>query len=447
MARHALVYPPGRADAAVMNETRVPSPLCPEDKVLLACARIELESPARRQLEQLLETELDWQQVVTKAVRQGIPTLVYHHLRCLDGAALVSPQAWATLETVYRAARLVAMRQRFECQRLLDALHGASIPVILLKGLALSETIYPDPALRLSGDMDILVPQAAVEQAERILQDLRYVVAEKNPPPDLYRPGYFHHLAPYYQPEHEVQVDVHWDLAPPKFAFLVDVEGLWRRATTSQIAERTVQMLAPEDLLLHLVLHLSAMEFFQTGMRHLVDLAEVVRHFEAQFDWEEVVARAASWQAGRYAYLVLRVMQELLDVSLPETALQRLRPEGFEEQMVASALARVLAAVRPGDREPVSSHLALFLLGGWRGGRLRMLWNNVFPSRTRLAALYDLQPGSLRMYCYYLLRPFLLLGRYVPVLVSAFLGSKRSAKALESKKRDMLLDQWLESGS
>jgi hypothetical protein len=295
--------------------------------------------------------------------------------------------------------------------------------------------------------MDFLVPQAAAEQAERILQDLSYIVAEKYQPYDRYRPGYHHHLAPHHRPERGVQVDVHWDLAPPRFAFPVDVEGLWQRATTGQIAERTVQMLAPEDLLLHLVLHLSAIDLFQTGLRHLVDLAEVVRHFGAQLDWEEVSARAASWEASRYAYLVLRVVQELLGVPLPETALQRLRPEGFEEQMVAFAQARVLAAVRPGDPESVSSYLALFLLGGQGEGRFRTLWNSVFPSRTRLAAMYDLQPDSLRVYGYYLLRPFLLLGRYVPLLVGAVLGSERSAKELESRRWDVLLDQWLESTS
>lgn len=430
-----------------MSETSAQSHLCPEDELLLACARIELEPATRQRLKELLETDLDWQRLVTKAVRQGIPTLVYHHLRRLNGGTVAPPQTWAMLETVYRAAGLVAMRQRFECQRLLDALHSAGIPVIVLKGLALSETIYPDPALRLSGDMDFLVPQAAAERAERILQDLSYVVAERYQPYERYRPGFHHHLAPHHRPERGVQVDIHWDLAPPRFAFPVDIEGLWQRATTGQMAERTVQMLAPEDLLLHLVLHLSAIDLFQTGMRHLVDLAEVVRHFGAQLDWGAVVARAASWQASRYAYLALRVVQELLDVPLPETALQRLRPEGFEEQMVAFAQARVLAAVRPGDPEPVSSYLALFLLGGQGEGRFQTLWKSVFPSRTRLAAMYDLQPRSWQVYVYYLLRPFLLLGRYVPLLAGAVLGSERSAKELESKRWDVLLDQWLESAS
>ena len=43
-----------------------------------------------------------------------------------------------------------------ELSRILAALAEAEIPVILLKGVDLAQTLYPDPALRLMGDLDLL---------------------------------------------------------------------------------------------------------------------------------------------------------------------------------------------------------------------------------------------------------------------------------------------------
>jgi hypothetical protein len=53
-----------------------------------------------------------------------------------------------------------------------DALHAAGIPALLLKGAALVETVYPDPAQREMLDLDILVPGEQLDEASSVLTPL-----------------------------------------------------------------------------------------------------------------------------------------------------------------------------------------------------------------------------------------------------------------------------------
>ncbi len=424
------------------------SAVCPstEDRFLLLCARTVLEPAQEQAIRQLAGQALDWHKVASRAIRHGLPTLVYHHLRQLGLEGEVPGDAWRVLEEANRLGVVLTMLQQLESGRLLDALRAAGSEAMPLKGLFLRERIFPDPALRLCSDLDFLVQPGAVKQVEEILRDLGYLPDETYSPREWYQPERVHHLIPYYLPGRKVQVEVHWDLMPPEDGFPIDVEGLWQRARAGQVVGRPVKVLAPEDLLLHLSLHVAAHHRFQTGLRHLVDPAEVIRFWGAQLDWQQVIARATSWKAGRYLYLTVRLAHELLDAPVPEAALDQMRPEMFAEQMVAFARQRLLTAVRPGDPAPASENLASFLLGGQGTGRLRTFWTSLFPSRERMAFLYNLSPDSPQLYFHYLLRPFQLLGRYLPVLIGAILGHEQSSEAIEFKKQELLLERWLAPG-
>jgi hypothetical protein len=424
-----------------MNETW-PQARSPEDEFLLACARIELEAGHHRRLEQLLAAGLDWARLLSCAVRQGIPTLVYHHLRSLDGRAALPPPLWATLERAYHLAGWLALRQQFEAGRLLDAFHHAGVDVIALKGLALRGTVYRNPALRPSGDVDLLVRPADIHPAETILQGLGYEPAEAVQTRNGYRPGVFHHLVPYRLPGRGVQVEIHWDLAPPQAGLRIDTEGLWQRATPGQVAGRAARHLAPEDLLLHLALHASILSRFQTGLRHLVDVAEAAHSYRTQLDWQELAIRAEGWGGRHPAYLTTQVAHDLLGATALDGAIGALRPAQFDERLLAAARQRVVDLSPLETPEIVTETLACFLLAG-SVDRLRLLPRILFPSRERMAHLYQVPPESRKLPGYYLLRPFQLLGRHTRLLVGIARGAESAVTLAESRKEEVLLERWL----
>ena len=61
-----------------------------------------------------------------------------------------------------------------ELARLLQLLGDAKIPVIPLKSTILAETLYGDPALRVSADIDLLVPAANVIDAHNLILSSGY---------------------------------------------------------------------------------------------------------------------------------------------------------------------------------------------------------------------------------------------------------------------------------
>lgn len=70
--------------------------------------------------------------------------------------------------------------QRGELTRLRDALHAAGVPFLPLKGAVL-RTLYPEPWMRTSCDIDILVPEEQADSAARLLSEqLDYAYEFKN---------------------------------------------------------------------------------------------------------------------------------------------------------------------------------------------------------------------------------------------------------------------------
>jgi hypothetical protein len=424
------------------------SDLPAEDRFLLSCARVAMDSSEEQALCQLMHRLTsgapDWDGLMTRVVRHGIPTLVYHHLHRLDLRADVPAHVWKTLDRAYQAARLSAMRQRFESGRLLKALHAVGVETIPLKGLALRENVYPDPALRPSGDVDLLVPVDACERAEQVLQDLGYVPEETNRLRAWYNPRNIHHLVPYRLPEREVQVEIHWGLVSPQADLHVDVQGLWQRSEAGEIAGHAVRLLSPEDLVAHVALHAAAIHRFLTGLRHLTDVAETVRYYRERLDWDRLAARADQWGARRHVYLALRVAGGLLGEGVFSDLPATLQPAAFDESLVEIAQRRVLALAPPEIPAIVSDNLVRFLLAKSVREKLRLLLGPIlFPPRELMAQLYGLPQGSRWVFACYPIHPFRLLRDHVGVLLRLTRGKKDTVAAAESGKQGAALDKWL----
>src|SRR5438045_176393 len=86
---------------------------------------------------------------------------------------MLAPLAYKAGVSAFRndhiASSLQAERRTAELRTALDVLGSASIPVILLKGIAYAGSVYPDPADRPMSDIDLLVRSSDISSAERAL--------------------------------------------------------------------------------------------------------------------------------------------------------------------------------------------------------------------------------------------------------------------------------------
>ena len=162
---------------------RGPVKLGREDQLCLLLLRSELSPDAERQALELLASPLGWQLVLERARTHEVLPLLYRNLEALGFAGMPEP-ARAELADAYgnNAIRNVLLAK--ELARVLAQLGEAGVPVMPLKGAALAESLYGDPALRVSADIDILVPPKYFIEAFRLIVSSGYQ-SRFTPPPLL----------------------------------------------------------------------------------------------------------------------------------------------------------------------------------------------------------------------------------------------------------------------
>jgi len=145
----------------------------PEDELCLLLARAQLSPEARERTLSLLAGPLQWPRLFERARRYGIFPLLYASLRTLGFPSVPDPvrSEWTKIFGLNAIRNELLAR---ELARILRLLGEAGIPVMPLKGIALGESLYGDPALRACADIDVLVPPRRAIEAFHVVVSSGY---------------------------------------------------------------------------------------------------------------------------------------------------------------------------------------------------------------------------------------------------------------------------------
>ena len=275
---------------------------------------------------------------------------------------------------------------------LLDGGAEAKLDVLILKGAALAETVYPRPSLRRFGDMDVLVRASDIARARTVLETLGYETSERQWG-DLEQgrdcqANFLKH------PERGVVVvELHTQLLNnPLFfgAVRFDESGIWKRSRPVRLANRDARVLGPEDQLLHLCLHLGC--HYLAAPNSLRDIDRVCR--VCAVDWPLFVTAARRARARAVCFASLFVAHRLLGTDIPADVLDALAPR------LGRRLLERLASARAADftesrTEALRFPLILFLLDT-PAARWKALRHTFYPSSSWLITHYyfDLFPDE-----------------------------------------------------
>lgn len=335
--------------------------------------------------------QIDWAALVAEAERQGVAALLLHSLESL-GDHYPPPMTAALREQQWRTG--IANLQAFE--QVLDfaaALQAESIPVIALKGIHLAQVVYADISLRSMNDLDFLVRPADLPRVEAILTRLGYQPFAVHVSREWYLATHIHLV--YYKKRVDTKmIEVHWRLVHDTTPYKLDMDGLWQRAPSTLVAETKLTLLAPEDLLLHLILQLTAQHLFDYfPVRLLCDVREIVHHYGASFDWTAFMARARQWGAANNAFLILYLANTLLGAAAPPDVLDALRPAHWQPEIAACVLRRM----RRWTYERSAAATTAGFRTAWTApdlpAKCRALVMALLPSPQRLRLRYALPPG------------------------------------------------------
>jgi Uncharacterised nucleotidyltransferase len=232
----------------------------------------------------------------------------------------------------FRRRVLKAGRQLAAGVRLVDALRGAGIPCLALRGPFHGAWLHGNPALRPGKDIDLLVPRARARAALAVAKDLGYSHAKPGMPE-----GFFlrHHL--HWQIRNEAEgslCDLHWAVEHPYRLYAIGYDALFASAETgahdgmawSRPCARHALLLD----LLHLHKHMESVPGKWTAERvthagealHLLDAALLARGRGGELDWDGFIREGLGWRIGDAIALGLALLAEERLAPIPDRVLR-----------------------------------------------------------------------------------------------------------------------------
>jgi hypothetical protein len=385
-----------------------------------------------------------WDAVLRAAEREHVAPLLFKRLREAGALERLPTAERKRLRMAYFTSGDRNARLFRQLGPVLERFLASGVRVVLLKGACLAEVVYGDVALRPMCDIDLLVPQSDLDRAEAMLFDMGAVLLKRPLPPAPGAEaetgcGKANHAPPV--AIRELAIELHWTIISPAGPVKADVAGLWERARPATMAGVSVQSLSPDDLLLHLCVHL-CYHHGCVGLRYLCDVAETVRRFSGELDWPGFARRAEEWGAATYAGLGLLLAREVLGADVPADVLGQLLPGGLDPRALAAARKSVVSGVA---YDKWLSPAFLGLKQGRReteGGRRKAdkvgLWERVFLSRDALLTEYPAARVSRFPWLFHARRLWDITRKWAPAL--AKMPGRKWEQDLQGSAE---LDKWL----
>ena len=255
--------------------------------------------------------------------REGLVRLATaHKVAPWLAAALATPSGAALgefpgLATAAGGQTLQALRLFSELSGVVRQLNEADIPVVVLKGPVLGQTVYPDAGLRPYGDVDILIHERDLVTVSRMLLARGYL--EKNGAHD-HEAERFHDCHGVFQrifinETTGMIVEVHCDhlqigLEP------IGMDEIWESSHPVRVGRGEARALDDHDLFVQLCVHLQ-----RHGYERLIwfkDLDLIVRR--DALDWAVVGAKAEEQGCLAVVSYTLWMLPRVLGTPLPEGA-------------------------------------------------------------------------------------------------------------------------------
>ena len=387
----------------------------------------------------LPDHDTDWDEVYLGCCRNGLLGLAQRYLSARGEEERPAPSPLPFRRMIARAQGLTGLRLamlRRELGTTLRGLVDAGLDPIVLKGPALGQIVYPEPALRPFGDLDLLLRERDVLAAHRALLAQGFE-AEHDPsslPPRLVPQLTVYELQ-YWHRERQLLVEIHIDDPFNTGLTARDLDGYWRRAVPVTIGGVAVKVLSLNDQVLQLCAH--AHYHGYTRLIWLSDLAFIVRDHGSSLDWSQISTLTRVEALEVPVYYSLHLLEKLLAVHVPADVLTALRPDAFRRWWHEYYLPEWGIASLDSNSRPFTGFFFVpflrrllpdMLVMGRRREKFRCLLRLLIPPPSWLRAYYQLTDKQ-AVAPQYLLHPLKFLAHALAEIVRATGGSRASTSA------------------
>ena len=262
-----------------------------------------------------------WSKLLDFLRANWIIPFVYRKIGSLPQECLPPVTITDEMRQIFLVSSVRSVHMERQLKEIIEAFGEQGVRVLVLRGPALAFSLYEDPAMRTSCDLDLLVMPEQVVQARGILESLSYTCLARRfeTARDFFREECFIHQE---NSSNKFPVDlhwVHWELHPFfKGSEEVDIEDLFQRAWKVETPTLTFETLHPVDYLIHSAIHLIMIHKNEMRLSWIYDTALLAQHLQVPDDWEKLQERSVAWSARLPVEHCLRMAQVWAGLELPE---------------------------------------------------------------------------------------------------------------------------------
>lgn len=259
---------------------------------------------------------IGWPRLLAAGTMHKLLPLMAYNINRLGLERMVEASTATAIGEAYLAHLREKEQQRAVLRILLAEARLRRLEVIVLKGSAIAETLYPRPELRPSADIDLLVRESDFPAIEGMVRELGYreVVAERN----------VHHSVFVRSDAPRLRVECHRGLWI-ELRHRYSLEDIWTRAFTGELAGEEARTMSYEDLLCHLTFHIASHHYFRAPLLWYYDLCRLISERGDRIDWDLVSLLADKYRLAAVLGLSLLIAFELFPgrAGAPEHAIPR----------------------------------------------------------------------------------------------------------------------------
>lgn len=230
----------------------------------------------------------DWDAFISLLRPHWVYSLIAYNLHTWPEKCLPPQEIMEELTRISLTASARTLLAGQQIRAVTRAMAEAGVPAILLKGPALARTVYPDPALRQSADIDLIVRPEDIPAAEAVLEGLGYTCPAK-----IYQIyPYADHHEKFFPLGKGLRLQLHWAIAQEYGLFTEDwLDRAFSRRITVHSDELSFDTFCPTDQILYLVFH-DAFQHRAIRLDWIGDISRVMKEIHSREEWEDLIQQS-----------------------------------------------------------------------------------------------------------------------------------------------------------
>lgn len=343
--------------------------------------------------------DINWDEFLKLVMHHRVYPQVFKVFKKWD-SQFISQAVFLKIESLYTKNLFRMLQLTKEMVMVSRSFAEQNIPLIILKGPILALELYGDISQRTSKDLDILCDIGDVDRSIELLLSLGYDLTDERLLSNWMNK--MHHLS-FYNPDSNMQVELHWKLNP-NLELTLPFRELWRRKQTKVISNQEVNYLSNEDLLLYLSEHGSRHGWFR--LKWLMDIDRLV--ISKKIDVINLKVSLEQYKVMHYLIQSTTLSQHLLLTDIPVEIIGM----PLKVQRSSRNLHKIIESIKishQGKNNPSQYEWFFFL---WMSTRQKFYYlRNLLKPSSKDARMLPLARDI--HFMYFLLRPFLLIWRAV----------------------------------